>query len=489
MYTYQDLLEKGQNEDVRMNFVLSIIHAHKSSGEYETAEIAEEYLRHQNRTIVQYQKLLYTISGQAVPDNYSANYKIAHDFFKRFVTQQNQFLLGNGVTWGDSKTADKVGKRFDYMVQKAGKYALTHGVSFGFFNLDHLDVFSFLEFAPLYDEDNGALMAGVRFWQIDATKPLRATLYEVDGYTDYIWRDGNGEILKPKRSYKINVSYTGVDGIEIYNGENYPAFPIVPLWGNPEKQSEIIGLREQIDAYDLITSGFANDLDDVSQIYWTISNAGGMDDIDLAMFVNRMKTVKAAAVQDGEQAQAHTIDVPYSAREALLDRIRRDMYRDYRALDTEAISNGAVTATQIKAAYEGLVGKADEYEYCVLDFIRGLMEIAGIDDEPTFTRSMIVNQSEELQNLIALAQFLPSDYIVTKILTTLGDADKAEEVLNQIAEKEKEQAFMAETQMMGEMEEDYEDEETEDEEGVDTTEIDEALEELLRLLEEEEEED
>lgn len=473
MYTYQDLLEKGDGDKARMDFVGSVIKEHKQSNDYKTAEIAEEYLRHRNRTITQYQKLLYTISGQTVPDNYSANFKIAHDFFKRFVTQQNQFLLGNGVTWEDAGTADKVGKRFDFMLQKAGKYALTHGVSFGFFNRDHLDVFSLLEFAPLYDEENGALMAGVRFWQIDKTKPLRATLYEVDGYTNYMWKNGKGEILQAKRAYKINVSYSEIDGLEIYDGENYPTFPIVPLWGNPEKQSEIIGMREQIDAYDLIKSGFANDLDDVSQIYWTISNAGGMDDIDLAQFVQRMKTVKAAAVQDGEQAQAHTIDIPYNARETLLDRLRRDMYRDYRALDTEAIANGAVTATQIRAAYEAMVGKADEYEYCVLDFIRGLMEIAGIEDEPTFTRSLIINQSEELQNLIALAQFLPADYIITKILTTLGDADKVEEVLKQLSEKEQEQAFMAEEADMVE----------DEEEGGD---VGAALDELVSMLEEDE---
>ena len=360
MITYQDLIDVGEVEKERMDFVRRAINKHKSSAEFRTATTADEYARHQNTTITQYRKLLYTVSGQAVPDNWSANYKIASNFFHRLITQQNQFLLGNGATWDNEQTETKLGEEFDTRLQEAGKKALVCGVSFGFYNLDHLEVFSLLEFVPLFDEENGALRAGIRFWQIDGSKPLRATLYEEDGYTDYLWNmkeNSDGEILHDKRPYKINVRYSEVDGEEIYDGENYPSFPIVPLWANQNKQSELIGIREQIDAYDLIKSGFANDLDDVSQIYWTVANAGGMDDIDLAHFVQRMKTVKAAAVDDGQQVQAHSVSIPYDARETLLDRIRRDLYRDFMGLDTESIANGAVTATQIIAAYEPLKSK------------------------------------------------------------------------------------------------------------------------------------
>lgn len=435
MLTYQDLVNVGENDQDRMGFVRKAISEHQSSDLYTTAKLANEYYRHRNRTITQYQKLLYTVSGNAVPDNWSANYKLPSNFFKRFVTQEVQYLLGNGVTWSGNAD-ERLGKDFDTRLQQIAKYSLIGGVAFGFFNLDHLEVFSPLEFVPLYDEENGALSAGIRFWQVDSNKPLRATLYELDGYTDFMWKWSQGEILKDKRPYKINVRYSESDGLEIYDGENYPAFPIVPLWGNPEHQSEIVGLREQIDAYDLIKSGFANDLDDVSQIYWVVQNAGGMDDIDLAQFVQRIKTVKAAAVQDGQTAEAHTIDVPSEGRETLLDRLRKDMYRDYMALDTEEISGGAVTATQIRAQYEPVNSKADEFEYCVLDFINGILTVAGIEDEPTFTRSMIVNQAEEITNIVSAGEYLDQEYITRRILTILGDADQAEEVLKRMSEEE-----------------------------------------------------
>lgn len=443
MYMYQDLQAVSQAQQDRMAFVKNAIDQYKATELYETARIAEAYNRHQNVTINEFKKLLYTITGKAIPDNYSPNFKIGCRHFHRFIVQEVQYLLGNGVTWGNETTEDKLGTnkiKFDNQLQDIGRKALIGGVAFGFFNLDHLEVFSALEFVPLYDEENGSLSAGIRFWQIAADKPLRATLYEIDGYTDYIWDStGKGEVLREKRAYKLKVRYSEADGEEIYDGENYPAFPIVPLWGNLEHQSEIVGLREQIDCYDLIKSGFANTVDEASIVYWTIQNAGGMDDIDLAKFVERMKTVHAAVVGDdgsGAHAESHTQDAPYASREALLARLDADLYRDAMALDTNTIAGGAVTATQIRAAYEPLNSKADDFEYCILQFISGILAVAGIEDEATFTRSALNNSAEDMANLLQAAQFLPEDYVTRKVLEILGDGDKAEDILKQIESDE-----------------------------------------------------
>lgn len=431
--TYQDLLAVGDNEANIGEFVLSAIRSHKNGEPYNTAQIADEYLRQKNRTIVQYQKLLYTMSGRAVPDNYSANYKLASNYFYRLVTQQVQFLLGNGVHWEKDDTPKALGNDFDIKLQELARISIRDGVGFGFWNLDHVEVFSLLEFVPLYDEENGALMAGIRFWQIDDKKPLRATLYQLDGVTEYMLKDNNMQILSEKTPYIINVGVSEADGVEIYGGENYPTFPIVPMWGNPLHQSEIIGLREKIDAYDLIKSGFANDLDDASQIYWTIQNAGGMDDVDLVKFLEHMKTVKAAVVdENGATAEAHTIDVPYESREAMLERSEKDIYRDFMGVNTEQIAAGQVTATQIEAAYDPLNAKADQFEYCVIDFLQGILSIAGIEDNPTFTRSLLTNSKEEIEKLMLGASYLDSEYVTRKLLQILGDADKAEEVLDRM---------------------------------------------------------
>ena len=431
MVTYQDL--EKLNEDEVMTFVRETIGKHKASAEYKDAEVAEQYNRRRNKTIMDFQKMLYTVSGEAVIDNWSANYKLRSNFFNRFITQENQYLLGNGVQWDNDDTSEKLGDDFDTQLQDAGEKALVHGVSFGFWNMDHMEVFSFLEFAPLFDEETGALKAGIRFWQIDKNKPLRATLYELDGYTDYIWWQGeDGEILNPKRSYNLTMKGTDVDGMEIVDGENYATFPIVPLYGNKQKQSEFVGMRENIDCYDLIKSGFANTVDEASYIYWIVNNAGGMDDIDLAKFVERVKTTHAASVEGSVRAESHMQDAPYASREALLGRLRSDMYEDAQALDVREIAAGATTATQIRAAYEPLNSKCDKYEFCVITFINNILDLAGIEDKPTFTRSAIINTNEEVGMLLQAAQYLEPTYVTEKLLNLFGDGDRAEDMIKQM---------------------------------------------------------
>lgn len=418
MKTYQDLLEVGQDENARMSFVLAAIDEHERSQPYCIARDAELYDRRLNPTIRTYQRILYTVTGQAVEDPFRANHKLASGFFPRFVNQQNQFLLGNGVTLQNADNKKRLGVDFDRKLQRLGHAAIVGGVSFGFWNLDHLEVFRLTEFVPLYDENNGALMAGIRFWKVSKNKPLRATLYELDGYTDYIKDDDEKmRVLAEKRNYILHIAHSEIDGTEIFDGENYPSFPIIPLWCNQNHQSELVGIREAIDSYDLIKSGFANDLDNASMIYWVLQNTGGMDDIDLSRFLDRLHTVGAAVVDgdSGVKADAHTIDVPYQSRVSYLEKLEADMYADFQALDVTKLFGGQKTATEIQAAYEPMNMKADLFEYCVDEFLEDLFKLVGIEDTPTFSRDMISNQLEYTQMILLAAPQIGDDMVLKKL--------------------------------------------------------------------------
>lgn len=441
MKTYQDLLNLGEDEKKRKAFVRSLITDHEASEDYKIAKDAYDYYRHRNVTIREYQKLLATVEGSYIPDTMSSNFKMATRHLYRFITQEVQYLLGNGISWGHEETEKKLGHdkwSIDRQAQDALTKARWGKVSFGYYNNGKVDVFSYLEFIPLFDETDGSMKAGVRYWQIDKNKPLRATLYEIDGYTKYAWSTSRKNPIEDtkKQKYITKIASTTAEGDEIYDEVNYPEFPIVPLWANEEHQSAIVGLREQIDCYDLIKSGFANNVDEASIVYWTLQNAGGMNDEDLAKFVQQMRDLHATIMDiDGAKAESHTIDVPYEARETLLDRLNKDMYRDAMALDTENIAAGATTATQIRAAYENLNSKCDKLEYQVIDWLNGIMKVAGIEDEPTFTRSQIINQTEMVGVLVQAGQFLGQSYISKKILEVLGDGDRADEVLSEVEQE------------------------------------------------------
>lgn len=431
-----------------MDFILTAISDHKQSDLYRTALDADMYYRHLNPTIMAAQKLIYDALGQAHIDVWTANHKIPCRYFFYFLTQAVQFLLGNGVSFAESdETKEKFSKGFDDAVQKAATRAMVCGVAFGLLSQNEqknegdaltykVTVFDPLEFVPLVDEEDGSLKAGVRFWQIDGgknKKPLRATLYELDGYTDYVKpADGDMDVLNGKLPYIVIRQTSEASGVEIVDGMNYPGFPIVPLW-NINKQSEIVGNRETLDAYDLMASALVNNVDDANLIYWVIRNAGGMDAVDANKFIRQLHTTRVAMVEGEEEVDAHTIDVPFQASETALARLRSQLFDDFMALDVKDIASGAVTATQIEAAYEPLNSKTDMFEHQVSAFIRGLLALLGIDDEPLYTRSMIINQSEMIQNLLSAATVLPGSYITRKILEILGDTDKADEVLDMLA--------------------------------------------------------
>lgn len=441
MITYQDFLAIDDTDKARADFVREVINHHKGSDVYKIAKMAEDYDRCRNTTIMNYQKLITLVTGQQVPDRWSATHRSTSNFFHIFVTQLNQYLLGNGVQWEDEEE-EKLGNDFDHALQKIGHAALCGGVAYGFYNLNHVVPFTVLEFADIKDEETGKLAAGVRFWQISDDKPLRATHYEADGYTDYMWTKNavgddwqkieDNAYFRPKKPYtwvSVGDAKDREEGTEeIVPGMPFDGLPIIPLYANSYHQSELVGLQEKIDAYDFILNGFEDDLDN-AQIYWIIKGAGGMDDPDLQQFLDRLRIVGGAAPAEGQEVTPVTVQIPVAARETLLERLNRQLYRDAMIMNPEDIASGATTATQIRAAYERQNVKADQFEYCVLEFLYELMRVAGIDDNPSFTRSVIVNTSEELQNVLNSAQFLGEEYVITKVLTLLGDGDKAEEII------------------------------------------------------------
>lgn len=444
MYTYQDLALLGGDEKARIAFISSAINAHKNSQPYKTAAAAEQYYQGENPTIMQYEKLVYDLMGRAHRDLYTANHKIASRFFGFVVDQEVSYLLGNGVSFGEDKTKEKIGADFDQQVMRAAREALIGGTSFGIWAEDHMLVFPLTEFVPLYDEENGMLRAGIRWWQIDTGKPLRATLYEEDGYTEFLQkRNEELKVLEPKRPYRIIVRKAEIGEAEVLPGEPYPGLPIVPLKNGDKALSEIVGKQNTIDALDLASSSMVNGVDEGNLIFWVLTNCGGMDQMDDARFIESLKTIHVAHTSGdgGEKVEAHPIETPFEGTSATIDMLRKKLYEDFQAFDASAVTAGQQTATAIKASYVPLDLKADKFEACVTAFILRLLELAGIKDKPSYTRNQIVNRNEEVQTLLLAAQYYDEEYIVQKLLTINGDADQYEELMRRKAAEEIDQRF------------------------------------------------
>lgn len=422
MKTYQDLQEAIVKGNVGA-FLRDAVREHQGSKAYKDAVDGMAYYSKHNTTIEKFQKFLFTLSGNKTPDIWSSDYRLETLFFRRMVLQEVGYMLANGVSM-DGK--EKLGKNIDKQLQSAAKMALAQGVAFGYWNLDHLEVFSFADtpgnpgFVPLLDEDTSEIKAGIRYWFRDTgrTKVFRATLYELDGVSEWVAKVGDdAEIAVAKRGY-IRKELRNAFGVVDQCDENYTQLPIAILYGNDTHESELVGLRGSIDCYDFIKSGFANQIDDTSGVYWILKNSGAMEDPDLAQFIQRMKSVKATLVDstDGTGAEAHTLDVPVEARKTMLEILRRDLYEDAQMLDVAALAAVEKTATEIEAAYQPQDNKCADFEYCLIDFIQQICAVAGVPDpEPKFTWNKVTNLSEQTNMVISAAEFLDDETVLNHL--------------------------------------------------------------------------
>ena len=451
MLTYSDY-EKAVAAGELLRFLPKAIQQHMQSEAYRIAADADEYDRQRNVGVNNYVKFIAEHSDNKLVDFSAANNRISSNFFHRLNTQRATYSLGNGISFTkhitervgtDGKreqtdeTKARLGDKFDTDFYIMAYNALKHRECFGFWNLDRLYVFPLTEFVPLYDERTGALRAGIRFWRLAADKPVNAVLYAEDGYTAYVSRDGTSgyDLIEsePKRGYVAIVRHTDATGDAVAGYENYSTLPIIRMKGSRLYQSTLIGMREQIDSYDLIQSGFANDLQDCAQIYWIVENCGGMSEEDLRDFLNKLtRDHVATADTRGMGAETSSLkpyvqEVPFQSRTAYLQHIRGAIYEAFGALDVTNMSASARTATEIDAAYQPMDENADDFEYCCIEAIQQLLAILGIDDMPTFKRNRISNQYEQTQMVMLAANYL-SDRAVLNHLPWIA-VDERDEIL------------------------------------------------------------
>lgn len=450
LYTYQDFIAM-QSKD-KANAVKNIIQAHRADPMTKMAIRADLYDHQQNETIMKFLRLLFNSNGMQIEDPTASNNRVPSNFFRRLNTQRCTYLLGNGVSFTDHKeqrtdadgkittidlTKEYFGESFDEAVKRAGYKALIHGISFGFWNMDRLHVFTLPEFAPIWDEITGEMRAGVRYWQLRPDKPCVAVLYEEDGYERYQTDGGNSlafRLVEPKKAYKTIYKYTPAGGDEVIGAENYGSLPIVPYWGSDLHQSTLVGMQPKIDAYDLVSSGFANDLTDCAEIYWIVNNAVGMNDRDLGRFRDRLKFLHIAAVDSADNVSATPYEqqIPFESRETFLKRIKSDMYEDFGALDVHTVAAGA-TNDHIDAAYQPMDEEADNFEFETTRFIKQILALNGIEDEPVYKRNRISNQKEQVEMIMMEATYLDEETVLQKLPNVTVD-----EVQQILAKRDKE---------------------------------------------------
>lgn len=144
----------------------------------------------------------------------------------------------------------------------------------------------------------------------------------------------------------------------------------------------------------------------------------------------------AAINGDDITVTPYTQEIPYNAREALLTRIKAQIYEDFGGLDVHTVSAGA-TNDHIDAAYQPLDENADDFEYQIIEAVQGLLALQGVNAEdatPQFKRNRISNQREQVEILMMEAEYLDEETMLNK-LPNISNEEVAEILKKKSAEE------------------------------------------------------
>lgn len=452
-HTYQDWVAAAEAD--RRKMLQEIVNKYKGSEEFKLMLDANEYFRG-NNTAVGSKVLLKPVAVTSTDKATGVIRKrtqlkeivgnrVRSNFLFRFITQQNQHLLSNGVTLGKPADKERLGLGFDKALEQAGERALLHGVCWLYWNNDHVEVLPACTDAlsgcvALLDERSGSPAVLVQFWQLDGDRPLYVRLFELDGVTEYQQQDNDLTEIAPKRAYRLTVSRDAA-GEQITGAENYSRLPVVPLYASAEKRSELTpSIKSKIDLYDRILSDFGDNLDKANDVYWVLNNFGGSMD-EVAEMVEEIERLRAVVnISDGaggaSTASPMAFEVPYEARRTALDMLEKALYGDFMALDMDALTGGSLTNVAIKAAEKDLNLKCDRYEWQVFSTVQQLLALIGVETEQIrFKRQELVNESELIQNIVAMREDIDHEtalklnpYIMDEEIEKIMDNVAAEQV-------------------------------------------------------------
>lgn len=162
-------------------------------------------------------------------------------------------------------------------------------------------------------------------------------------------------------------SYINLDGMaEPTNTfrHDFGVVPFIPFPNNNVCSSDLDKIKHLIDSYDKTYSGFVDDLEDIQQVVFVLTNYGGAD---LKQFLSDLKyyktiQVESAGSDDKSGVSTLTIDIPVEARDKLLDITRKAIFDMGQGIDPQ------------QQGFDNTSGEAMKFLYSLLELKAGLME-------------------------------------------------------------------------------------------------------------------
>lgn len=225
--------------------------------------------------------------------------------------------------------------------------------------------------------------------------------------------------------------------------------PFFPFFNNNIDTDDLKNIKPLIDVYCKVFSGFVNDLEDIQEVIFVLTNYGGTD---LGQFLRDLKDYKAIQIEsdgDGDHSGVSTltIELPVEAREKLLEITRKCIFEQGMGIDPDPQNFGNSSGVALQFLYSLLEQKAGlqetEFKLAFGSFIRCVCRLQGIpikDDTivQTWTRTSVKND-QELSQIASQSKGIVSDETIVAHHPWVEDPEKEMELL-----KEQEENGMSE---------------------------------------------
>lgn len=217
--------------------------------------------------------------------------------------------------------------------------------------------------------------------------------------------------------------------------------PFFPFFNNNIDTDDLKNIKPLIDTYCKVFSGFVNDLEDIQEVIFVLTNYGGAD---LGQFLRDLKDYKAIQIEsdgDGDHSGVSTltIELPVEAREKLLEITRKCIFEQGMGVDPDPQNFGNSSGVALKFLYALLEQKAGlqetEFRLGFGQFIRCVCRLNGIsikDDTivQTWTRTSVQND-QELSQIATQSKGIVSDETIVAHHPWVDDPEKEMELLQE----------------------------------------------------------
>lgn len=217
--------------------------------------------------------------------------------------------------------------------------------------------------------------------------------------------------------------------------------PFFPFFNNNIDTDDLKNIKPLIDTYCKVFSGFVNDLEDIQEVIFILTNYGGED---LGQFLRDLKDYKAIQIEsdgDGDHSGVSTltIELPVEAREKLLEITRKCIFEQGMGIDPDPQNFGNSSGVALQFLYSLLEQKAGlqetEFRLGFGRFIRcicRLQEIKIKDDTivQTWTRTSVKND-QELSQIASQSKGIISDETIVSHHPWVDDPEKEMDLLKE----------------------------------------------------------